>query len=168
VETVGEILRRLAAVDAERIELISSLRAMGFRSRGLVGEYGELVAEALYGATARRASASQPGYDLEVEGVGLVQVKTLRSTPANPRASMGVLREPYDALFALRLGVDYQPTVAWLIPRSAVEAVYSPGVRTSLTTTLLRQRGVQEIEASSLRNAAEIVAARDARAASTT
>lgn len=158
METVGDILRRLAEIDAERIALISSLRAMGFRSRGLVGEYGELVAEALYGARARRAAPSQPGYDLQVDGLGLVQVKTLRSTPTNPRASMGVLREPYDVLHALRLGVSYEPTGGWLIPRRAVEAVYAPGKRTSLTATLLRQRGVEEISTSSLANAARIVA----------
>ena len=160
METVRDILRRLAAIDAERIDLISSLSAMGFRSRGLVGEYGELVAEALYGASARRAAPSQPGYDLQVEGLGLVQVKTLRSTPANPRASMGVLREPYEVLLALRLGVGYEPTGAWLIPRRAVEAVYAPGKRTSLTATLLRQRGVEAISMSSLENAARIVAQR--------
>lgn len=131
---------------------------MGFRSRGLVGEYGELIVEALYGASAQRAPASQPGYDLDVEGLGLVQVKTLRSTPANPRTSMGVLREPYDVLFALRLDVDYQPTAAWVLPRSAVEAVYPPGTRTSLTATLLRQCSVKEVSSDRLRQAAEMVA----------
>jgi hypothetical protein len=45
---VGEILKRLAVLDEERVELLTLLRTMGFRTRGLVGEYGELLAAALY------------------------------------------------------------------------------------------------------------------------
>jgi hypothetical protein len=136
--------------------LIGELRTMGFRSRGMVGEYGELIAAAVYGE-ARRAPPSAPGYDLDVDGVGRVQVKTLRSTPTNKRTSMGAMRDPYDVLFALRLDADYVPTGAWEIPRSAVEAVYSHGERTSLTTKLINQPGVREIPAEDLRSATDSI-----------
>ena len=46
LRTVGEVLARLAEIDAERIALMSQLRD-GLRSRGLVGEYGELIATAV-------------------------------------------------------------------------------------------------------------------------
>jgi hypothetical protein len=63
---IGNVLERLAAVDAERLELIAALRTVGFRSRGLVGEYGELIVAALYPGS-RRAPPSQAGYDLIVD-----------------------------------------------------------------------------------------------------
>lgn len=66
---------------AERIEPVGVLRSVGFRSRSFVGEYGELLAAAAY-PSSRRAPPSQASYDLVVEDLGLVQVKTLRSTPA--------------------------------------------------------------------------------------
>ena len=86
MDSVGDILKRLAVLDTERVELLTQLRTMGFRSRGLVGEYGELLAAALYGVPL--PASSQPGYDLDVPGLGAVQVKTLRSTPGNRRTSM--------------------------------------------------------------------------------
>lgn len=155
--TVGDILERLAAIDAERLQLIGDLRDMGFRSRGLVGEYGELLAAAIY-PQSRRAAPSQAGYDLIVEGLGLVQVKTLRSTPTNHRTSMGVMRHPYDVLVAIRLDVAYRPVGGWEIPREAVEAVYPYGQRTSLTAQLLGKPGVREIEQARLEAATLAVA----------
>jgi hypothetical protein len=114
MDTVGEILKRLAVLDDERVELLTQLRTMGFRTRGLVGEYGELLAAALYDAPL--PVSSRPGHDLEVPGLGLVQVKTLRSTPGNARTSMGPMNDPYDILLAIRLGADYRPTAAWRFP----------------------------------------------------
>jgi hypothetical protein len=157
MRAVGDVLERLAVVDAERLELIATLRTLGFRSRGFVGEYGELIACALYPGS-RLASPSQAGYDLVVEGLGLVQVKTLRSTPANHRTSMGIMRDPYDMLFALRLDVAFKPVSAWEIPRAAVEAVYPHGTRTSLTQRLVADATVREIEPDRLRAAALAVA----------
>jgi hypothetical protein len=135
VDNVADILKRLAVLDAERVELLTQLRTMGFRSRGLVGEYGELIAAALYDAPL--PASSQPGYDLDVPGLGLVQVKTLRSTPANRRTSMGPMKDPYDVLLAIRLDPDYRPQAAWQIPRATVERTYPHGTRTSLTAKLL-------------------------------
>src|SRR5213082_2926631 len=118
MENVGDILKRLAVLDGERVKLLTQLRAMGFRSRGLVGEYGELLAAALYDVPL--STSSKPGYDLEVPDLGLVQVKTLRSTPGNRRTSMGPMKDPYDVLLAIRLNADYQPEAAWQIPRAIV------------------------------------------------
>ena len=157
MRTVGEVLERLAAVDAERLALIATLRSLGFRSRGFVGEYGELIACALYPGS-RLAPPSQAGYDLVVDGLGLVQVKTLRSTPTNHRTSMGVMRDPYDVLFALRLDVAFRPVAAWEIPRAVLEAAYPHGTRTSLTQRLVSGATVRAIEPHRLEAAALVVA----------
>jgi len=141
----GEIagaVRQLAELDAQRLVLMNRLVALGFRSRGFVGEYGEMIAAAYYGVEV--AGPSQTGFDLEVEGEQ-IQVKTLRSTPGNERTSMGVLTEPYTLLFALRLRADFTPEVAYKIPRAAVEAVYPAGSRTSLTKHLLRDPTVKPV-----------------------
>ena len=45
---MAEIRKRLAVLDVERVELLTQLGTMGFRTRGLVGEYGELLAAAVY------------------------------------------------------------------------------------------------------------------------
>lgn len=158
MDNVGEILKRLAVVDGERMELITCLRSMGFRSRGLVGEYGELLAAALYGIPL--SVSSQPGYDLDVPQLGRVQVKTLRSTPSNRRWSMGVMKDPYDVLLAIELDADYRPTAAWQIPRSSVELLYPHGARTSLTAKLRNSPGVEQIGAERLAKAALRVASR--------
>lgn len=134
---------------------------MGFRSRGLVGEYGELLAAAIYEVPL--PDFSPAGYDLEVPRLGLVQVKTLRSTPGNHRMSMGPMKDPYDVLLAIRLDADYRPTAAWQLPRAAVESVYPHGTRTSLTTKLLDQPNVTEISEDRLAAAAGRVAEGRAR-----
>ncbi len=141
----GEIagaIRQLAELDAQRLALMNRLVGLGFRSRGLVGEYGEMIVAAYYGVEA--AGPSQKGFDLEAEGEQ-IQVKTLRSTPGNERTSMGVLTEPYSLLFALRLRADFTPKVAYKIPRAVVEAVYPPGTRTSLTKKLLEDSTVKTV-----------------------
>lgn len=133
---------------------------MGFRTRGLVGEYGELLAAALYDAPL--PVSSQAGYDLEVPGLGLVQVKTLRSTPGNDRTSMGPMKDPYDILLAIRLSADYHPKAAWEIPRATVELIYSHGSRTSLTGKLLDGPNIVPIPEQRLVEAARLVAAGEA------
>ena len=46
--SVPLLLKRVAALDRERRMLISQLLDHGFRTRGLVGEYGELISAAYY------------------------------------------------------------------------------------------------------------------------
>ena len=104
-------------------------------------------------------TSSQPGYDLEVPRLGLVQVKTLRSTPANRRTSMGPMKDPYDVLLAIRLNADYRPTAAWQIPRSTIELTYPYGTRTSLTAKLLAGPDVAQIPEEQLVEAARRVGA---------
>jgi hypothetical protein len=153
MRTVGDVVTRLASLDEQRRELIT---ALGFRSRGFLTDYGELIAQRVYHGS-RRAPPSQPGYDLEVDGLGLVQVRTLRSTPTNRRTSMGAMREPYDVLFALCLGANYEPVSAWEIPKAALESLYAPGTRTALTVALRTSPGVSEVPRSRLRAAAAAV-----------
>jgi hypothetical protein len=155
--SVGDILKRLAVVDAERVALLTQLRTMGFRSRGLVGEYGELLAAAIYDVPL--PPSSPPGYDLEVPGMGLVQVKTLRSTATNRRTSMGVMKDPYDVLLAIRLDANYQVECAWQVPRTTVELIYAHGSRTSLTAKLLAGPDVVRIPQATVIAAARGVAA---------
>lgn len=157
MDNVGDILKRLAVLDSERVGLLTQLRTMGFRSRGLVGEYGELLAAAHYHVSL--SVSSKPGYDLEVPGLGLVQVKTLRSTPSNRRTSMGPMKDPYDVLLAIRLNADYHAEAAWQIPRATVELVYPHGTRTSLTAKLVAGPSVVCITREQLAEAARRVAA---------
>ena len=133
---------------------------MGFRTRGLVGEYGELLAAALYDTPL--PVSLQPGYDLEVPGLGLVQVQTLRSTPGNDRTSMGPMKDPYDVLLAIRLSADYRAKAAWEIPRTTVELTYPHGTRTSLTGKLLAGPNIVPIPEERLVGAARRVAAGEA------
>ncbi len=157
MDRVSDILKRLAVLDAERLELLTQLRTTGFRSRGLVGEYGELLAAALYGVPL--PASSQPGYDLDVPGLGAVQVKTLRSTPTTRRTSMGPMTDPYEVLLAIRLDADYRPQAAWQIPRSTVELLYPHGARTSLTAKLLAGPNVVQLSEERLIEAEQRVGA---------
>jgi hypothetical protein len=158
--SVGDILKRLGVLDAERIELLTQLRTMGFRSRGLVGEYGELLAASLYDVSL--PVTAPPGYDLEVPGLGRVQVKTLRSTATSRRTSMGPMKDPYDVLLAIRLDAEYRPTAAWQIPRTTIELIYPHGTRTSLTARLLSGPDVVAIPSERLLEAARHVGAGEA------
>lgn len=53
---------------------------------------------------------------------------------------MGVMKEPYDALFAVKLSVDYEPLRAIEVPRAVPEAHHPHGTRTSWTKVLSRTR----------------------------
>lgn len=151
-EAVRGLLARLVELDSERRAILAELIKRGFRSRGFVGEWGEMIAAAYYGVELQRAS--QPGFDL-VDKLGRrVQVKTLRSTPENQRASMGILREPYDVLFALRLDISFQPVAAFEIPRAILDEKY-PGKRTSLTRFLETHPDVKRVGRAELFRAAE-------------
>jgi hypothetical protein len=98
-------MERLIAAERARREAIAELMKLGvIRSRSLVCDLGEAIAAAYYGVTL--APPATPGYDLETTDGRRVQVKTLRCTATNVRNSIGVLREPYDVLFAIRLNED--------------------------------------------------------------
>jgi hypothetical protein len=158
--SVGDILKRLAVLDAERIELLAQLRTMDFRSRGLVGEYGELLAAAVYNVPL--PAWSKPGYDLECRALVSFRSRHLRSTPGNRRMSMGPMKDPYDVLLAIRLDADYEPEAAWQIPREIVELIYPHGTRTSLTAKLVAGPSVVFIAKEQLVAAARRVRAGEA------
>jgi hypothetical protein len=155
--SITEMLARLAELDSERREVLEELLGLGFRARSLVGEYGEMIAAAYYGV--ERAGPSEPGYDLEAPEVGKVQVKTLRDAPSYRRTSMGVMRDPYDTLFALRLDIHYRPVAAIEVPREVLEQLYPHGTRTSWTQALVARPGVVHIGTDELQAAADAVEA---------
>lgn len=116
------------------------------RSWGIVADYGETLAARYYGV--KLAPPSTPGYDLIARDGRRVQVRTLRMTPENARASMGVLKEPYDVLLAIRVDQDYRPLYAIEVPRRVVEQHYPAGTRTTWTKKL--EKDAQRIEADEL------------------
>lgn len=67
---------------------------------------------------------------------------------------MGIMKDPYNVLLAIRLDADYRPVAAWQMPRDAVELVYPHGSRTSLTAKLLASPAVVSIEPAQLAAAA--------------
>jgi len=148
---------RLVELDHERRTILGQLVARGFRSRGFVGEWGELIAAAHYDG--KLAPASERGFDLIDRDGRRVQVKTLRSTPENERTSMGVLAEPYDVLFALRLGEDFVPFAAFEIPRRLLDDRYR-GKRTTLTRWLETHPEVVRPTREELLQAAEVAHSR--------
>jgi len=141
---ITDALDRLRVAERDRLGAIEELVSLGFvRSRGFVGELGEVYAAAYYGATIEQAS--NPGFDLIDRDGRKVQVKTLRCTPANLRASMGRMADPYDVLFAIRLDPEYVPIGAIEVPRAVLERHYPHGERTTWTKRLERDEGVKRI-----------------------
>lgn len=102
--------------------------------QGTGADLGERLAASYY--EVELAPPSTPGYDLKTPEGLRVQVKTLRSTPGNPRSSMGVLKDPYDLLLAIRLDLDYRVDRAIELPRSVLEDHYPKGTRSSWTKAL--------------------------------
>lgn len=149
-------LRALGALDEARRGVIGRLLRRGFRNRGFVGEYGELLAGELYPAS-ERAPASEPGYDLLAridDRVVQVQVKTVHDIGAYARNSLGVMRDPYEVLLAIRLDPSFEPVAAIQAPREAVEEFYPPGTRVSWTQRLASHPAVHDISPARLRAAA--------------
>ena len=58
---------------------------------------------------------------------------------------MGVMKEPYDTLFAVKFTVDYEPMRAIEVPREILERHYPHGSRTSWTKRLELAEGVRRI-----------------------
>ncbi|CAB4940560.1 unannotated protein [freshwater metagenome] len=138
-----QVLDELAELDRLRRRKIDRLRELGFRSRSTVGEYGELIASAYYGAPL--APASTQGYDLVNRDGRRVSVKTLRSTPENRRTRIPAVHEPYDLLFALRIDEDFVPEEALEIPRSSIAPEYG-GRAFTWSRRLLALPGVRRID----------------------
>jgi hypothetical protein len=141
---VAAAMRRLREAERERRAAITELRALGaLRSRGLVADLGERLAAEYYGVPL--APPSTPGYDLITRDGRKIQVRTLWSTPLNRLTSMGVMKEPYDTLLAIRLDEDYSPTLAIEVARAVLEDHYPHGTRTSWTMRLERDGRVRRI-----------------------
>jgi hypothetical protein len=148
-DRIAAAMEQLCTAERARREAIATLRGLGvLRSRGLVADLGEGIAAAFYSVAL--APPSTPGYDLETKDGRKVQVRTLRDTPTNHRTSMGVMKEPYDTLLAIRLNADYRPTCAIEVPRSILEQHYPHGTRTSWTMRLETAEGVRRITAKEL------------------
>lgn len=135
-DKVAEAMWRLCAAERTRRQAIDDLIALGvLRSRRLVADIGEALAARYYGV-ALALNANTPGYDLERSDGRRVQVRTLRSEPHRERTLMGVMKEPYDVLLAIKLSVDYEPLRAIEVSRSVLERHYPHGMRTSWTKRL--------------------------------
>jgi hypothetical protein len=118
---------RLRAAEGARHEAIDDLVALGVvRSRRLVADLGEAIAARYYGVELA-PNANTPGYDLETDTGRRVQVRTLRSEPHRERTLMGVMKNPYNTLFAIKLGFDYEPLRAIEVPRPVLERHYPTG-----------------------------------------
>ena len=144
-DAVIEAMGRLCEAERARREAIDDLIQLGVvRSRRLVADIGEALASRFYGAPLV-TNANEPGYDLAAPDGRLVQVRALRSEPHRERTLMGVMKEPYDALFAVKLSVDYEPLRAIEVPRAVLEAHYPHGARTSWTKRLEHDPGVRRI-----------------------
>ncbi len=141
-------MQRLSAAAREQRAAIDELMRLGvIRSRGLVGDLGEQLAAAYYRVELERAST--PGYDLVSPERGRIQVKTLRVTPGNLRASIAPMSGPYDRMLAIRLNEDYTPREAIEVARAVVQEYYGDG-RVSWTKRLESDGRVRRITAEEL------------------
>jgi hypothetical protein len=144
-DPVGKAMERLCAAERARREAIDDLVTLGVvRSRRLVSDLGEALAARYYDVELV-PSANNPGFDLEAPDNRLVQVKTLRSEPERERTLMGIMKDPYDVLLAIKLSFDFAPLRAIEVPRAVLERHYPHGERTSWTKRLETDSGVRRI-----------------------
>jgi hypothetical protein len=144
-DEIAHAMRRLRDAERERRDAIEALIGLGVvRSKRLVADLGEEIAARFYGVSLA-SNANEPGYDLVTKDGRLVQVRALRSEPHRERTLMGVMKDPYDTLFAVKLSVDYEPLRAIEVPRAVLEEHYPHGQRTSWTTRLEFDPGVRRI-----------------------
>ncbi len=149
-DEIAEAMGRLNAAERARREAIDELIRLGVvRSRRLVADLGEELAARHYGVPLVD-SANEPGYDLIAPDGRRVQVRALRSEPHRERTLMGVMKEPYDTLFAVKFTVDYEPMRAIEVPRPVLEVHYRHGARTSWTKRLEYDDGVRRISRNEL------------------
>jgi hypothetical protein len=154
-------MKRLTHAERERRAAIGELMALGvIRSRTLVGDLGEALAAAFYGVPL--PPPSNPGFDVTRHDGLRVQVRALRCTPENFRTSIGVMREPHDVLFAIRLDEDYAPLEAIEAPREAVERFFGRG-RVTWTKGFASDLRVRHIPATELLRYAATTTARSRR-----
>lgn len=145
---VTGLLAWLSSVEEQRRTAVAHLRDLGcVRSNELVGDLGEWIASAYYGRPLE--PASNPNFDIR-KGRKRVQVKTLRSDYYR-RGSMGRIQD-FTHLFAIRLGRDFLPQVAFEIPYRVVSEL-SPTGRMELSRRMETAKGVKRIEADELRAA---------------
>lgn len=148
-EEVAAAMGRLREAERAKREAIDELVALGFvRSRRLVADIGEELAARYFGVSLA-PNANNPGYDLETRDGRRLQVRALRSDPDGERTVMGAMRDPYDALFAIKLSLEYEPLRAIDVPREVLERHYPHGTRTSWTKRLENDPGVERSRARS-------------------
>lgn len=144
-DEITAAMARLTAAEQARREAIDELIRLGVvRSRRLVADLGEEIAARFYGVPLAE-NANEPGYDLIARDGRRIQVRALRSEPHRERTLMGVMKEPYDTLFAVKFTVDYHPMRAIEVPRDALERHYPHGTRTSWTKRLEYDEAVRRI-----------------------
>jgi hypothetical protein len=161
-DEIADAMRRLNAPErAHRRAVDDLIRLRVVRSRRLVADLGEELASRYYGVPLA-SNANERGFDLIASDGRRIQVRALRSEPSRERTLMGVMREPYDALFAVKFTVDYEPrapskcrgqsssaTIRTLraieVPRAVLERHYPHGARTSWTKRLEYDDGVTRI-----------------------
>ena len=142
-------MAKLRRAEKRRSEAIEDLKDLGVvRNRGFVGAYGEELAKRYY-RVRKLEPPSNAGFDLVRRDGQRVQVKTLRSTPTNPRSTIGVLQPDYDVLLAIRLDADYKPVEAIEASKEVVERHFGRG-RVTWTKTFAADDAVQEITAEQL------------------
>jgi hypothetical protein len=141
-------MERLRRAERARHDAITDLIKLGaVRSRTLVGDLGEQLAADYYGVELEPPST--PGFDLRRPDRQRVQVRTLRATPGNFRTTVGVLSQPYDFVFAIRLDQNYSPLSAIEVPRVVVEEYFGRG-RVTWTKRMENDPRVRRIEGAEL------------------
>jgi len=144
-------MKRLRSAASEQRAAIEDLIALGaIRSRGVVGDLGERFAADYYGVELDWDGRRGNAYDLIDRRGRRIEVKTLRATPSNWRASIGPMRGSYDALLAIRLDEAYVPLHAIEVPREVLEEYYPVGKRVSWTKTLEDDKRIARVTGSEL------------------
>ncbi len=117
-EDVVRAIARLTIVERARLEATETLKEIGvIRGCRLADDVGEAIAAVFYDVQLPATS----GFDLETRDGARVRVRALHCTGKRPRVAIGILREPYDLLLALRLNADYAPREAIEVPREVVQ-----------------------------------------------
>ena len=144
-------MEKLQKAAADHFAAVTELKDLGvLRSRTLVGDLGEQYAADFYGVQIDAEARRERHYDLIDRAGRRIEVKTLRSTPGNKRASIPPLLGDYDVLLAIRLREDYTAWYAIEVPREVVERNYPRGTRVSWTRKLESDPGTKLIPAEEL------------------
>jgi hypothetical protein len=115
-----DALAELSAAARRKREAEDELRRLEVvRSRSVVGDLGESMAAAYYGV--ELPLPSTPGYDLVDKRDRRIQVRTLHCA-AHLRRDLGRMKDPCDALLAIRLNEDYEPAEAIEVARNLLPA----------------------------------------------